>query len=52
MNGAADIRRITQRSTVIVDVTHGPGDVALFLGDDLTDEEYDAMTRAHLRGER
>ena len=32
VNGAADIRRITQRSTVIVDVTHGPGDVALFLG--------------------
>ena len=32
VNGAADIRRMTQRSTVIVDVTHGPGDVALFLG--------------------
>lgn len=32
VNGAADIRRMTQRSTVIVDVKHGPGDVALFLG--------------------
>ena len=32
VNGAADIRRITNRSTVIVDLKHGPGDVALFLG--------------------
>jgi pilus assembly protein CpaE len=32
VNGAADIRRITQRSTVVVDLKHGPGDVALFLG--------------------
>ncbi|MBY0497494.1 MAG: AAA family ATPase [Cyanobacteria bacterium] len=32
VNGAADIRRITNRSTVIVDFKHGPGDVALFLG--------------------
>lgn len=32
VNGAADIRRITQRSTVIVDLKNGPGDVALFLG--------------------
>jgi pilus assembly protein CpaE len=32
VNGAADIRRITNRSTVIVDLKSGPGDVALFLG--------------------
>jgi len=32
VNVAADIRRITGRSTVIVDVKNGPGDVALFLG--------------------
>jgi pilus assembly protein CpaE len=32
VNGAADIRRLTGRSTVVVDVKNGPGDVALFLG--------------------
>lgn len=32
VNGAADIRRLTQKSTVVVDLKHGPGDVALFLG--------------------
>ena len=32
VNGAADIRRHTQRSAVIVDLKSGPGDVALFLG--------------------
>jgi pilus assembly protein CpaE len=32
VNGAADIRRITNRPTVIVDLRSGPGDVALFLG--------------------
>lgn len=32
VNGAADLRRITNRSTVIVDLKSGPGDVALFLG--------------------
>ena len=32
VNGAADIRRITNRSTVIVDLKSGPGDVAVFLG--------------------
>jgi pilus assembly protein CpaE len=32
VNGAADIRRITQRSTIVVDLKSGPGDVALFLG--------------------
>jgi len=32
VNGAADIRRITGRSTVVVDLKIGPGDVALFLG--------------------
>ena len=32
VNCAADIRRITGRSTVIVDLKNGPGDVALFLG--------------------
>src|SRR5690242_8161490 len=32
VNGAADLRRLTNRSTVIVDLKPGPGDVALFLG--------------------
>jgi pilus assembly protein CpaE len=32
VNVAANIRRISGRSTVIVDVKNGPGDVALFLG--------------------
>ena len=32
VNCAADIRRITTRSTVVVDLKSGPGDVALFLG--------------------
>jgi pilus assembly protein CpaE len=32
VNGAADIRRITGRSTIVVDLKSGPGDVALFLG--------------------
>jgi pilus assembly protein CpaE len=32
VNAAADIRRIGNRSTVIVDLKNGPGDVALFLG--------------------
>jgi len=32
VNCAADIRRISGRSTVVVDVKNGPGDVALFLG--------------------
>jgi len=32
VNGAADIRRITGKPTVIVDLKTGPGDVALFLG--------------------
>jgi pilus assembly protein CpaE len=32
VNGAADISRITNRSTIIVDLKNGPGDVALFLG--------------------
>jgi pilus assembly protein CpaE len=32
VNGAADLRRLTNRSTVIVDLKHGAGDVALFLG--------------------
>ena len=32
VNGAADIRRITARPSVIVDLKTGPGDVALFLG--------------------
>src|SRR5687768_3063876 len=32
VNGAADIRRLTGRSTVVVDLKIGPGDVALFLG--------------------
>jgi pilus assembly protein CpaE len=32
VNGAADLRRITGRSTVVVDLKVGFGDVALFLG--------------------
>ena len=32
VNVAADIRRLTGRSTIIVDLKNGPGDVALFLG--------------------
>jgi pilus assembly protein CpaE len=32
VNIAADVRRITSRPTVIVDLKNGPGDVALFLG--------------------
>ncbi len=32
VNCAADIRRITNRPTVVVDLKNGPGDVALFLG--------------------
>ena len=32
VNTAADIRRVTNSSTVIVDLKNGPGDVALFLG--------------------
>jgi pilus assembly protein CpaE len=32
VNVAADVRRLTGRSTVIVDLKSGPGDVALFLG--------------------
>jgi pilus assembly protein CpaE len=32
VNGAADLRRLTRRPTVIVDLKNGPGDVALFLG--------------------
>ncbi len=32
VNGAADIRRLTGRSTIVVDLKNGPGDVALFLG--------------------
>jgi pilus assembly protein CpaE len=32
VNGAADIRRLTGRPTVVVDLKTGPGDVALFLG--------------------
>ena len=32
VNGAADIRRLTHRPTIIVDLKIGPGDVALFLG--------------------
>jgi pilus assembly protein CpaE len=32
VNCAADIRRYSNRSTVIVDLKNGPGDVALFLG--------------------
>lgn len=32
VNCAADIRRLSNRSTVVVDLKSGPGDVALFLG--------------------
>lgn len=32
VNGAADIRRLTRKPTVIVDLKTGPGDVSLFLG--------------------
>jgi len=32
VNGAADIRRLTSKPTVIVDLKTGPGDVSLFLG--------------------
>jgi pilus assembly protein CpaE len=32
VNGAAEIRRLTNRSTIIVDLKNAPGDVALFLG--------------------
>ena len=32
VNGAADIRRLTHKPTVIVDLKAGPGDVSLFLG--------------------
>jgi pilus assembly protein CpaE len=32
VNAAADIRRLTARSTIIVDLKTGPGDVSLFLG--------------------
>ena len=32
VNCAADIRRHTNRSTIVVDLKNGPGDVALFLG--------------------
>ena len=32
VNCAADIRRTTNRPTVVVDLKSGPGDVALFLG--------------------
>ena len=32
VNGAADIRRLTGRPTLVVDLKIGPGDVALFLG--------------------
>ena len=32
VNVAADIRRLSGRSTVVVDLKNGPGDVALFLG--------------------
>lgn len=32
VNGAAEIRRLTNRSTIVVDLKNGPGDVALFLG--------------------
>lgn len=32
VNCAADIRRISNRSTIVVDLKNGPGDVALFLG--------------------
>ena len=32
VNCAADVRRLTNRSTIVVDLKCGPGDVALFLG--------------------
>lgn len=32
VNGAADVRRLTQKPSVVVDLKSGPGDVALFLG--------------------
>lgn len=32
VNGAADIRRLTRRPSIIVDLKCGPGDVSLFLG--------------------
>jgi pilus assembly protein CpaE len=32
VNCAADVRRLTGRPTVVVDLKNGPGDVALFLG--------------------
>ena len=32
VNVAADIRRLTGRATIVVDLKQGPGDVALFLG--------------------
>jgi pilus assembly protein CpaE len=32
VNTAADIRRLTERPTLLVDVKQGPGDVAIFLG--------------------
>lgn len=32
VNCAADVRRITGRPTVVVDLKNGPGDVALFMG--------------------
>jgi len=32
VNCAADIRRITGRPTIVVDLKNGPGDVALFMG--------------------
>ncbi|HXG87248.1 MAG TPA: AAA family ATPase [Vicinamibacterales bacterium] len=32
VNCAADMRRLSQRATLIVDVKQGPGDVAVFLG--------------------
>jgi pilus assembly protein CpaE len=32
VNVAADVRRVTGRATVIVDLKNGPGDVALFMG--------------------
>jgi len=32
VNGAADVRRLTRRPTIVVDFKTGPGDVSLFLG--------------------
>jgi pilus assembly protein CpaE len=32
VNGAADIRRLSRKPTVVVDLKTGPGDVSLFLG--------------------